>query len=31
MLVAMLPRAVDVEAAAATLHVYADNLEPLLR
>ncbi len=31
MLVAMLPRAVDVEAVATTLHVYADNLEPLLR
>jgi len=31
MLVAMLPRAVDVKAVATTLHVYADNLERLLR
>ena len=31
MLVAMLPRAADMAAAAATLHVYADNLEPVLR
>jgi hypothetical protein len=31
MLVAMLPRAADMEAAATTLHVYAKNLEPVLR